>query len=321
MLLVLAACSGGAVDPMPADTDPHTDADTDADTDTDVAFDPDVAGPFTYTTAGAPDAPRPSGVFVPDRPDAAPVVVVLHGFGLDPVLYGSYGARLASWGYVAVAPQLSGSVLAPTTHADLAVEVGAMLDWIASDPAVLGGIDADRIVLAGHSLGGKIAALRATTDARIDGLFLIDPVDAAPPFGSNPVDHPSVTPERMAQITVPFVALGETVNTTGAQPCAPADENFREYFLHATSPALSVELVGANHMSFLDDPDCGLFCSVCPAGSDDPVQTRRITQAAMVAYVEAVLGGRPEAHDWLVGPGLGAFVASGQVVVETRGGF
>ena len=48
--------------------------------------------------------------------------------------------------------------------------------------------------------------------------------------------------------------------------------------------SVEIDFIGASHMSFLDNPNCGLDCSVCPAGTDDPTTTRILTQGFMVAF-------------------------------------
>jgi len=157
-------------------------------------------------------------------------------------------------------------------------------------------------------------------------LFAVDPVDAAGgPLPSNPADFPSVTPELMGQITVPLVLLGETVNATCTgfmcQACAPAADNFQQYFAHAEGPALEVEVVGANHMSFIDNPDCGLTCSVCPKGSDNPATTRMLTKKYMTAFFLLELYDDVKYLDWLTGPEMEQDAAAGLVKYQSKGGF
>ena len=78
-------------------------------------------------------------------------------------------------------------------------------------------------------------------------------------------------------------------------------------------------MLGANHMSWLDDPDCGLSCSVCPAGTDDPAVTRQLSQGLAVAVFEHVLRGTPGAGDWSIS--MTEHVDAGRITLEARGGF
>ena len=126
-------------------------------------------------------------------------------------------------------------------------------------------------------------------------------------------------------LDVPVVLLGETTNgdEEGATltPCAPLEENFQQYYAGATGPALEIEMVGANHMSFLDNPNCGLDCSVCPAGTDDPTTTRVLTQSYMTAFFKVTLKGETEFATYLTGDAMQADVNAGLVITQSKNGF
>jgi hypothetical protein len=226
---------------------------------------------------------------------------------------------------------MPGGLIGGPTHRDLADYLEAILDWIEGPGAAPGGLlqgkaDATRLGLAGHSLGGKISLLVASEDARPRAVFGVDPVDAAGgPLATDPTQYPSVTPERMGTVDVPLVLLGETVNATCSglmcQACAPESDNFHQYFGNASSPALEIEVKGANHMSFLDDPSCGMTCSVCPQGTDDPAVTRWVTRRAMTAFFNVELAGIEAYRDYLTGAAMNAEVADGLVAIATRNGF
>jgi predicted dienelactone hydrolase len=267
-------------------------------------------GPLSWTNASAEVDLGGGGffpgkaeltIYLPDGPGPFPVVVFSHGFQLGPENYVSYGEHLASWGFVAVLPKFPGSLIVPRTHAQLKEDLSAILDWIEGAPGELSGkADASKIGLSGHSMGGKISLLLASSDDRAKAAFVVDPVDSGPPFALNPFDYPSVAPELMADIAIPLGILGETTSSEGGlTPCAPADENFQQYYKAATSPALQIDMIGASHMSFLDDPNCGFACSACPAGSDDPAVTRALTLRVMTAFYLTLLNGDPVMASWL----------------------
>ena len=270
-------------------------------------------------------------IYLPDAAGPLPVVVFNHGFQLGTDQYVSYGEHLASWGYVVVLPQMPGSLLNAPNHKELKEYEIKVIDWIVANAAVADGpmqgkADATRIGLAGHSMGGKVALLTATADSRPIAVFGVDAVDAAGgPIPGSAENYPSVTPELMSQITVPFVTLGETTNASCSgflcQACAPADDNFHQYFEHATGPALEIEVLGANHMSFLDNPSCGFACSACPAGSDDTATTRKLTRRYMTAFFNVVLGGDPTFEAYLTGPAMAADVLAGLVSSAAKNGF
>ncbi len=243
-------------------------------------------------------------LMIPEISERMPLVVFTHGFSASPDMYLSYGERLASWGFVVIMPQMPGGFSNPETHQDQADYLAALLDWATDSENVKlsGKVDESLIGLAGHSMGGKLSFLLASQDPRPKAIFGVDPVDSAPPIDHEPEDYPSVTPEKMPDISIPFVALGETVNGgEGSLSCAPSAENFQQYYTYAESPAIQIDVLGANHMSFVDDPDCGLACAICPKGTDDPFVTRMLTQKYMTAFFLAVLNGQTELYDYLIG--------------------
>ena len=97
----------------------------------------------------------------------------------------------------------------------------------------------------------------------------------------------------MPDILVPIALVGETNNAQGGlftPACAPEDNNFEQYYLHAAGPAIKIDVLAASHMSFLDNPNC-IACLACPAGTDDPVQTKNLTQGYAVSFFESTLNG------------------------------
>ncbi|MGB0591503.1 MAG: alpha/beta hydrolase family protein [Myxococcota bacterium] len=266
-------------------------------------------------------------IYMPEGDGPFPVVVFTHGFQLAPADYASYGEHLASWGYVAILPQFPGGLFGGPTHVDLGNYLAALLDWVEADTVVLSGkVDATRIGLAGHSMGGKISLLLASEDDRPMAVFGVDPVDAAGgPIPMPEADYPSVTPERMDSITVPLGLLGETTNGASegvfGQACAPAEDNFQAYFDHAESPAIVIDVLGASHMSFLDNPECGLACFACPSGTDDPATSRMLAQRYMVAFFNVFVQGNTGYMDYLTGDAMASDVAAGLVSSETKNAF
>jgi predicted dienelactone hydrolase len=270
-------------------------------------------------------------LYLPEAAGPSPVVVFLHGFQLTTDLYASYGQHLASHGFVVIMPQMPGGLFGGPNHRELAAYEIAVLDWVEANAATPDGplegkADVERIGLAGHSMGGKISMLTASSDARPKAVFGIDPVDAAGgPMAASEEDYPSVTPELMPLIDIPLGLLGETTNATCdgfmCQACAPEEDNFQQYYEHATRSAIEIKVVGANHMSFLDNPNCGLTCSVCPAGTDDTSATRLLTRRYMTAFFEAFLNQQQGYLPYLSGPGMEADIEAGRVTSRTKNGF
>ena len=80
-----------------------------------------------------------------------------------------------------------------------------------------------------------------------------------------------VTEGRLFPVRAPVLLLGAEYGerVKFGTPCAPQDANFRKFFEAAPGPALEVEQRGAGHVDYLDNPNCGLLCSVCWPG-DNP---------------------------------------------------
>ncbi len=321
---------------MPPDPDTDGEGEGSDPSDTPAGDTPFEQGPHTWTRVpttlnSLASAPFPSTFdvvsFIPDTPGAHPVLIFHDGFNLSGELYHSYGEHLASWGFVAVIADMPATMLEQRTHIGLSDRMIEVMDWVellGADPngPLAGRADSTRMALAGHSLGGKIAILTATRDPRPIAIYTLDAVDSLPPFSfANPADNPSVTPELMDQVSVPLVLVGETTNSEGFTPCAPAAENFEQYFNAATGPTLMIEVLGASHMSFLDNPNCGLTCSACPAGTDDPAETLTLARGLMVAFLKGELEEDTSFDTYLVGDAMQQKIAAGIVTMQAKNGF
>ncbi len=294
--------------------------------------DPMQAGPLEYEELAfdlevdAEGTLVPLDIALPKGEGPFPVVVFTHGFALSAKFYQTYKAHLASWGYVVILPSMPGTAVSPKTHDQLASYVMKILDWVEGDGNTAEGLlkgkaDASRIGLSGHSMGGKISLLVASQDPRVDASFTVDPVDSTSPVG-DPAGFPSVAPEKMASILVPLGLAGETLD--GYPPegsklsCAPAEDNFEQYYLHAVSPAFKFDFPGANHMAFLDSADCGIFCAVCQPATADTVVVRQHATRYMTAFYNIYLKDQPEYLYWVTGPGIDADAKAQIVVPESK---
>jgi dienelactone hydrolase len=154
--------------------------------------DPANDGPYDVIEVSAtipnPDAARealPATFYLPAPSDAterAPLVLVMHGFGLTHPSYAHFSRHFASHGLIALGISLPPSLTA--AHDKNAAEAIAAIDFAlgADAPAeVLGRVDPDRIAASGHSLGGKIAFYAAAIDPRIDIVIGWDPSNAGGP--------------------------------------------------------------------------------------------------------------------------------------------
>ena len=112
-----------------------------------------------------------------------------------------YGQRLASFGIITVLQK------APSEpdHAKYRDSTDAFLSWLLSPTGtgadkLMGRIDASKVGLVGHSLGGKISILVAAKDARVTALLGIDPVDLNNPQSQTEIGKIHL-PETCANLT------------------------------------------------------------------------------------------------------------------------
>ncbi len=323
--LVLGACADAPLDPRDSDTTSGPPLDTlVVDTAPDTTIDSvdtvdtvdsvDTVDTFETgdsqpgDTSGPPDpaAPGPLGVtreevevagfsavlFVPTGATPVPAVVLAPGFQLDGSAFEGYGQHLASHALAVLIPTFGDSLFAPISHSELADDFVAMVAWLAADTR----IDATRIGAAGHSRGGKIAILATTRVTTIKATFGLDPVDTPGGPGAQPsAANPSVTPELMAGVTVPFAVLGSAYGGTSASAfapaCAPVADNYQQYALAATAAPVVYQWLapGSGHNDFAD-PLPFLLSLACQAG-DDPAATRSLAKARLVAFFKLHLEG------------------------------
>ena len=189
--------------------------------------DPEADGPFATaekdtnaTIASTGDTVAIHAVY-PTSAGPFPVVVIGHGFQLAPSQYYSYAKHLASFGYVAMTVDFPTSFTG-NDNPKQAKDLLGGVTWAKADPTIGSKVDENVVGMTGHSLGGKLALLAATMDARVKAAFVLDPVDG----GAGGCNQPKCVnvANLMADLQIPTGFLGETTDatTTGFQACAPA---------------------------------------------------------------------------------------------------
>ncbi len=305
-----AGAAGAAPDAAP-------DALPDSPPDAGEVLDPAKAGPFpvgqTEATVPAPavGSEVATTCFVPEASGGSvPLVTLAPGFQLPPEQYYVSASHLASFGFVVCVAAYNASLF-EKNHVDNAREVLAVIDW-ALDPAgpLAGRADAGRVGAAGHSLGGRLSVLAASFDDRIRAVFGMDPKDSDDPDASD-----------LLPLDIPTGFLGELVDAQGGfQPCAPAEHNFQTFYARAASPSFAVELLGANHMSFLDAPDsCGLVCSLCNDASLDHDTAISLTRSYLAAFFMRHLRDEPAYDSYLTGSiATERYVSPGIAIIQSK---
>jgi predicted dienelactone hydrolase len=222
---------------------------------------------------------------------ASPALVVISpGFQMARTQYTSYAAHLATWGFVVILADYTDTSFF-ADHQKAADDIRAVITWALARPDL--GIDSSKVAATGHSLGGKLSILAASSDPRIKAIVAWDPVDS---------NSPSVAPQLMGTVGAAIAVIGETTNATGGMmPCAPGAENFQQFYAAARSPALAMTMNGADHMDWVDDPSCA-FCGFCTAGTLSPSTTRTATKRLDVAWLRRQLFGDTAMEPWLSSP-------------------
>ena len=109
----------------------------------------------------------PGVVLTPTTGLGLPAIAFGHGWLQPPERYLGLLRHLASWGFVAAAPATQRGPLA--SHRLFAADLRTALDVCVGVRLGDGGIsvDADKLALAGHSVGGGCAVLAAAEDSRV----------------------------------------------------------------------------------------------------------------------------------------------------------
>jgi len=176
---------------------------------------------FLYTASGA---------------GAHPTLLLFHGFpGNEQNLDVAQAARRAGWNVLSLHYRGSWGSDGAFSFAHCAEDAEAAIAWL-RDPANVAryGIDPTRIAVAGHSMGGMMAAHAAASDKAIVGTALIDPWDIAGQGRS--FADPAVRQAWMLQHAGDVAPLAGTSETTLADEVAKAPDMLD---LVATAPALA----------------------------------------------------------------------------------
>ena len=106
----------------------------------------------------------------------------------------------------------------------------------------------------------------------------------------------------------------------GGQACAPKADNFETFYAAASSPSIQVTLLGANHMSVLDDPaSCGIPCSFCNPATLAHDKVLAITRAYTVSFFQRYLKDRTEYDTYLTGDeAQKTWVATSQIQLVSK---
>jgi pimeloyl-ACP methyl ester carboxylesterase len=215
----------------------------------------------------------------------APAVLFLPGFKLDSKLYDDTTKFLASHGFAVVRVDPDDDVF-QWDHTEMSLDAVEALEWMTSE-ALEGRVNKDSIGIAGHSLGGKLAAMVTASDRRIKAFFAIDPVNQRKPdvFANGEIGN----------ITVPLGIIGQTVDQEGGllKPAAtPKGWNFQAFYERATNArdVFAVTIPNADHFDFVDE-DTFLEALASKKGTAERTDVLALTQTLLTAFFRKHLTG------------------------------
>lgn len=269
----------------------------------------DLAAPGPYTAATVAGTSSQGGrstpwvAHYPVGSSARPLVLFAPGYQIPSSGYSDWATHLATWGFIAVRADPVGGF--PPNHVAMSLDLRDALDDLLAPAALPVSVDLSRVALSGHSLGGKLALMAASGDARVRTLFVFDPVNGGGPGGYTS-EQPNIVPQPMGSLAVPLGILGELLDSTssGGQACAPAAVNYQTLFQAATASPRAYEwtLAGASHIDFVTNQDqCGFACTFCNPRTLPLAQTHAFMRASAVAFLRTYLQGESGLCPWLTG--------------------
>jgi dienelactone hydrolase len=292
--------------------------------------DPTKAGPHETITVDGMMAVAASGntvsmhaVCPADESGAPwPVIVFGHGFQISPSAYEAYYQRLASHGFMVVAPDYPDPLMGPVNYFHDGQNLAGGLDWALTEDTLKTHVDISKAGVMGHSRGGKAAVLAALADPRFKAIYGVDPVDSPPPpsVTCDPqTECPSAYP-LISKLSLPTLFVGETLDGDGAFACAPSAGNFAVFHANAKPPSLQVTVNGASHVSFVDDlTACGVTCELCQPATADHAAVIELSTAYAVAFFGRHLRGEKGYDSWLTGADAKEhFVTAGLASLESK---
>ena len=251
-------------------------------------------------------------VFYPsDRDNALPVVIFFSGINCNLAMYEWLAIELASrgtvvilfnWlaenipGQIALTPGVNLAAFAPDVYGTIPTASAlptllAELEHLNTSGELAGVLDLQKIILGGHSIGGRIALENSNSQ-------FFDRVAAAFSYGGHTINpiYLGYEPAIISSLpnSVPMLLIGGTndgVIVNNARDygidrwetaATPVERTFREAIAREQDDSYLVILKGANHFSISDRPDPTLRVTALDFQATQPPATIRSVMAEII---------------------------------------
>ncbi|KAK9817015.1 hypothetical protein WJX72_008340 [[Myrmecia] bisecta] len=236
----------------------------------------------------------------PEQPHGSfPIVFLFNGFKMRASFYKQYAEHLSSWGCSVL--QYDHKFWHTPADASEVQFLDQLIDWVAQqndtpNTPLSGLVDISKIAVAGHSRGGKLAALHLAGNPRVKTAFLIDPVDSTTYVPPSPQNPSAVQALAGLGKRAGMVAAGITCS------CNPAGSNYQKFFGVLGSGSWLAVILQASHQEFLNAPLLNWVFNhvICPpAGSSSHQVTMALTSAPLLRHISGLrLVLRPWPSGW-----------------------
>lgn len=225
-----------------------------------------------------------------------PTMVLLHGLpGNEQNLDLAQAVRRAGWNVLTLHYRGSWGSPGRFTLAGAGEDVDAALAFLRQpDTVAQYGIDPRRIVIAGHSLGGFLAARYAAAHDDVAGVVLLDPWNVGA-TGKRVAAHPETRQDAIADLGDDFG--NSLAGTDAARLMAEVERHAQDWDLLDTAPALAgkpVLVVAAEH---------GNAAQVAPLAAalkaSRGAQVQAVTLPSDHAFADKRIGLAAVTVDWL----------------------
>lgn len=262
---------------------------------------------ISLEAGGALSTPVAMDIYTPTAPFRYPVIIFQHGFTASIKEYETILNRLASHGFVVVAPQMyppGGPYPTPEEEAALGVQI---ISWVQENIQGIVPVNADPALLgiAGHSRGGQTAYRMAIqVPDKVKALSGVDPVDGLVIFGQELAITGPLT------FDIPTYVLGTglgPVPVSGGSfelACAPADIGYQHFYDANPRPSWLAVATKNGHTDMVDeDALCpnGVCNILCPGGPNRDGM-RAFTAGTLAAFFSGTLQGNKQALSVLTDP-------------------